>query len=304
MKKKTIIIFLLFSLNSFSQNKIDKLKNNNDVNLFIIETTKEYKYFNVGDTNYILYEKKYKDIADSLKMRYWVKTDFDQNGQTDIIAYANTGGHVNLTVVMAFPDDKYEVKQIDKGILNSFKLFPIIDTIDKTPIIKLYWTKESEYPLNRMPDTTNDTKLFIDTLIYKYDDFIEYNSNPSKLTIEDISISTGMCYGDCPVFDMQINKNGKAKYQAKLYNTKKGNFSGVINRTELDKLFELLNYINFEKLKDNYAISSTDHQTAILSITYNGGQKKIIKDYGLRGTYGLNRVYNVLYNLKETQKWK
>ena len=65
----------------------------------------------------------------------------------------------------------------------------------------------------------------------------------------------------------------------------------------------MLNYIYFETLQDNFAVTWTDDQTATLKITYDSGKVKSISDYGLIGTYGLDRVYQLLYELRENQKW-
>jgi len=66
----------------------------------------------------------------------------------------------------------------------------------------------------------------------------------------------------------------------------------------------LLNYIDFETLQDNYAVNWTDDQTAKLKVTYDNGKVKSIRDYGLLGTYGLDRVYQLLFELRENQKWE
>jgi hypothetical protein len=48
----------------------------------------------------------------------------------------------------------------------------------------------------------------------------------------------------------------------------------------------------------------TDDQTCTLKITYDNGKTKTITDYGKIGTYGLNRVYSILFSLRQNQKWK
>ena len=48
----------------------------------------------------------------------------------------------------------------------------------------------------------------------------------------------------------------------------------------------------------------TDGQTCGLKITYDNGKTKIIHDYGLIGTFGLDRTYEMLFNLRKNQTWK
>jgi len=84
----------------------------------------------------------------------------------------------------------------------------------------------------------------------------------------------------------------------------KGIFTAAIDSAKYQELIELLNYVDFENLTTNYAVSWTDDQSCTLRITYDGGKTKIINDYGLIGTFGLDKVYQLLFSLRETQKWR
>ena len=57
-------------------------------------------------------------------------------------------------------------------------------------------------------------------------------------------------------------------------------------------------------VKEKYAVNWSDDQTSILTITYDGGKTKTIKDYGLVGTFGLNRVYDLIFKLRDNQQWR
>ena len=82
-----------------------------------------------------------------------------------------------------------------------------------------------------------------------------------------------------------------------------GNFNSKITKDKYNDIVNLLNYIDFESLKDNYSVSWTDDQTATITITYDNGKVKSISDYGLIGTFGLDRVYQLLFELRDNQKW-
>ena len=73
---------------------------------------------------------------------------------------------------------------------------------------------------------------------------------------------------------------------------------------DYSKIVELLNYIDFPNLKDNYAVNLTDDQTCTLTIIYNNGKVKKIEDYGLIGTFGLDRFYSLMFELRFNQEWK
>ena len=148
-------------------------------------------------------------------------------------------------------------------------------------------------------------------LIFKFGDFIEFNKSPKTYKIEKIEYTTGMCFGTCPAFSIEINKDRKGTFKAEYYNTKtknskevNGTFKTDINEKSYSEIIGLLNYIDFPNLKDDYSVSWTDDQTCNLTITYNNGQKKKIKDYGLIGTYGLDRLYQLFFELRFNQNWK
>jgi hypothetical protein len=131
---------------------------------------------------------------------------------------------------------------------------------------------------------------------------------PAKHKIEKIEYSTSGCYGTCPIFKLTINSDKTAKWHAKMYNKinnkeVSGNFNTRVTEDKYNDIVNLLNYIDFETLQDNFAVTWTDDQTATLKITYDNGKVKSISDYGLIGTYGLDRVYQLLYELRENQKW-
>ncbi len=152
-----------------------------------------------------------------------------------------------------------------------------------------------------------------DILIFKFGDFVELNSTPATHRIEKIEYSKGRpCFGDCPIFDLTINQNRTASYCphdiTSLIDAKKKmsdkKFTTTIDTTNFHLLINLLNYIDFAKLDSNYAVGCTDSQDCTLKITYDNGKIKKIDDYGLMGTYGLDRTYDLLFNLRENQQWK
>jgi hypothetical protein len=62
--------------------------------------------------------------------------------------------------------------------------------------------------------------------------------------------------------------------------------------------------LKLTSLKDEYSVNWTDDQTSTLEIKFNNGQIKRISDYGMIGTFGLEHIYDQLFALRKTQKWK
>jgi hypothetical protein len=153
-----------------------------------------------------------------------------------------------------------------------------------------------------------DNETFIhetvyDTLVVKFGGFIEYNSHTDQSNVSKLSFSTTMCFGTCPVFDLYINSDGSAEYDANKYNPETGRFKGSIKAAKLNEIFALIGYLDLRKLQDNYKVDWTDDQTAKLEVKYKGGETKAITDYGLQGTLGLRLLYQHLFALRESQVW-
>jgi len=170
-----------------------------------------------------------------------------------------------------------------------------------------------------------NSKIIKKTLDYKFDDFIEYNPSPATYySIQKIEYVTGMCYGTCPMFSIELNKNGASKFIAKAFNftdendpkvldkayeilnkgKNEGYFEVKIKDADFLNFEDILNYINFSTLEEDYAVRWTDDQSCTLTITYDNGKTKTIKDYGLSGTYGLKLLYQKLFDLRFNQDWK
>ena len=133
-----------------------------------------------------------------------------------------------------------------------------------------------------------------------------------KYDIERIEYFTSVCFGTCPQFKIEIDKNREAIYEAIRFNFSKefgspspeGSFKGKINENDFDLLLKKLNEMDFPALQDNYKVNYTDVQTANLKIVYDGGKEKIITDYGMMGTPELIEIYQLFLELRENQSWE
>lgn len=266
-------------------NDIDNLNTIDDVQKFLVnKVNKEWKGITFIESNPA-------DTSAFGKGKFF-KIDLDNNGLTDLV--------INGTYFFAVTDNgdgKYESHIIDRGafLIDKYTLVNIIYK-DTTPLllIKGY----SEYT-KRI-----DNKSITDTLIFKYGDFTEYNAFPDDLNIEEIHFSTTACYGTCPIFELSIMADQTATYNAIEYNEETGEFKTTIDTSSYNNLIRTINYIKLTTLEDGYSANWTDDQTVTLQIKYNNGQVKTITDYGAIGTFGLEHLYEQLFELRGTQKWK
>jgi Domain of unknown function (DUF6438) len=274
-------LFLLFSSVCIG-NDIDKLQTYKDVYNFLIKKVdKDFKKNPPLDDNL--------NVADTNKYgrNKFFKIDIDNNGLTDLIIY----GYRDFLVVLDKSKNNYIVRYLDSGIfsLNTVTLL----SIDTATIPKKIIIQQKEKSVNQ-----------IDTLVYSFNGFIEYNDKPiSEFTFEKITFKTTRCFGTCPIFEMTINEDKSATYNAIEYNEETGDFKAILPAKEFDELISLLKYLNIDRMQDEYSVNWTDDQTVKTEISYNG-KSKIISDYGKIGTFGLRILYSKLFGLRKVIEWR
>jgi len=282
------------------RNYIDSINSAQQLTQLISKVDKKYKDFKINESLTFASSysgKDYKKIFDSLKVQPWTKADFDNNGLTDILIIGTWSEH-HILCILDEGDNHYEIKSITR---RSFQecTFPVVRNN------KIIFYFES-YPQRGSWDIPLKLEHII--LTYQFGDFIEENLAPPSHKIETIEYSTSGCFGTCPIFEMVINSDGTASWFAARYNAinkkeVKGHFTSRINIGKHNEIVSLLNYIDFSKLQNTYAVDWTDDQSSTLKITYDNGKTKLIEDYGLIGTYGLDRLYQMLFELRTNEKW-
>lgn len=279
------------------RNKIDDLENAKQIQALLKSIDKHYSDFKIIDTSAYT-DKVCKFFFDSLKIKTFTKADFDNNGYTDILV---VGQWSDPSIVCIFDkgENNFSINRLTRRSFQDCS-FPVVNTNGTQAFIDYYYFKQPEnwreYDTSRILQSKK--------LIYKFGDFIEYNDSPKNYNIQKIEYKTTMCFGTCPVFNLTIYSDRSTKYEALKFNNPNGVFNGTIDTKTYSELVELLNYIDFPILKDNYSVNWTDDQTCTLKITYDNGETKTITDYGKIGTYGLDRAYDILFSLRQNQKWK
>ena len=283
MRILTIILTLLLTVNSTFANDIDNLQTIEEVQKFLVEK----KVVVIG---WNLTPKNMTTDTSSFGKGKFFKIDLDNNGLTDLVVNGEY-----LFSVHDIGNGKYESYFID-DIVYPYILTNIIFK-DISPLLVINKHNRNYRIKDRGPK--------LDTLIFKYGTFIEYNSAPSNLEVEEISLTTLGCYGSCPVFELTILSNRQASYNAIKYNDgKKGKYKANIDTTAFNNLLQIINYINLPALESYYTIIASDGESFTLEIKYNNGQTKRISEDDARGIFGLRNLYKQLYALPNTQKWK
>lgn len=141
-------------------------------------------------------------------------------------------------------------------------------------------------------------------LEYTQNKFLEFYPKFSFRPIKKIEYSTLGCYGECPIFELIINDNRTAFYNAQEFNDTTGDFETIMDQKEFDLIMNDLNAINFKSIKDTFSVGWTDDQTCITTITFKTGETKRIYDYGQSSLNRLVIFYDRMYALRQNQKWK
>lgn len=340
MDRTLFFILVLFYQFCFSQSsktlsKIDSLKTDIEAVSFIRSCSQskddflsEFRLKTIRSFEYDNLSPLIKRTADSLGVdKSFYKGDFDHNGKTDLLfigddnSCQSSRGSCSAVVKVIFDiDNKYMTKSL---LLNHFDfVIPKLSTINGKDYISVFYDEVTEDFNSEKYNFYH--KIVNKILTYKFDNFVEYNPEPQKYTIEKIFFETEPCFGTCPVFTLELSKNGTSQFIAKTYNfinrndsfekierksrktfeKGEGKFTTQIKASDFQKIETILGYINFPELQDDYSVSWTDDQLSTLTITYDNGKIKKIKDYGLVGSYGLTTLYKTLFDLRFNQEWK
>lgn len=283
-----LVLLFLFSKHLLA-NRIDSLKTDNDVVSFLknIEEnfrSDKYEAIQLKTTETIRQDLNCDGIASQWQIKNWEKADFNHDGLTDLVILLYWYDY-GVYVVMDNGNNKFKLHTLSYNIYEKCELAKPV-TVNGEQLLLFY------------------LKNKIDTLVYKYMGFVELNIHPSNYNIDSVEFRTGYCFGSCPVFKIRIGKDRNATYEAGTYNPKQGKFSATLEYDKSQVIFDLINYLSIKNLNDNYEVSWTDDQTAWLRIRFVDGSVKEIRDYGLKGTFGLRLLYSIFLDLRNTQDWK
>jgi hypothetical protein len=295
---------------AITKTKIDSVTSAQEIKALLVKLDANLKDFEIVKPNDFKGDntgENHKKIADSLGIQSsFIKADFDGNGYNDLLVTGAYNNNFNVYIVYGKPKNKFEIKSLLMGHFRAC-VYPKLNYIDKIPLIDLYSVRDNFE--GKKQKQVVDKK----TLVYKFDNLIEYNKAPKAREITSIEFSTSGCYGTCPIYQLTLNKAGKSIFRAQHYNfsqdmavdydKEEGLFYRQLTKAEYKKIVDYLNYFDFESLKNEYSVSWTDDQTAVLKITYDNGKVKKINDYGMIGTYGLKIVYEKLAALRFEGKW-
>ncbi len=303
-----VFAFLFFPVSSFCQMSIDAIKNDEDAVKFVESYNRKYNmhWEKVGvDILDVVsmrsFREEDKKYIDSLTKNKWIKSDFNNDGKTDLIF---SGKINNSFATLSFISQKGDSISCDQpGSILSIEYPSGIRTYQLNNLNLLLINS-----LNRNEFEFNIRKSYRqDTLIYKFGGFAEYNTKADeKLDFDSIVyINISNWVGVIQVPKIVISSTGTIKLYRDKYASNidsagwtNNMYKSIADCETIESLRAILGYINFPNLRSEYALNYiTDLSTAETEVYYKGTVKRI-SDYGMHGTYGLSLLYKIFQGIK------
>ena len=226
-------------------------------------------------------------ITDSLRARDWATLDVNHDGQKDLVLL-RLNGVAYFQVILG----KKEGYKCNYPLYNTAYniVYPVIAKKNGEYLFLMYNQIQTGY--NSEIDTFEYTKLRCDTLIYAFETFVNYSPSHQKYNIEKIIIDNdGECEGDCPKlkFTLDIRRGSGTAYRL----LKNVEYKGRLTNEQMQKIVNLLQYSNFPRLGNMYRSELPDQPTTTITITYDGGKKKVIRVYGSKINFTLAAINRV-----------
>lgn len=250
--------------------------------------------------------KSFDSLVKTYRLQSFEMVDLDGNGLTDLIfngslihaRESDTFTQPLSFAIFSFGKDSFYIRKL--GLEGGDDIASHSIRIDGKPYIQTI-----RVTLRRV-DTQFQNQYLVDTLVWKFNAFIEKGPIiKRKITKIDYNGWNGLAY-DLNITLSIINDSVRLKKER--IPDLDGMAGGGVYLARLDsntnqKLYGLLDAIDFVRLKDSYSVEGYDMATGTLKITYDDGQTKRISDYGTCGTYGLAEIHQLMYGLSETQHW-
>lgn len=129
----------------------------------------------------------------------------------------------------------------------------------------------------------------------------------SKTSKNKIQYTFGLektkCFGKCPVYQLNIDSNGKATLKGEKFMDLIGDYQRQLSQEEFSKLTTAFNAVNFFEFKDEYKGRRSDAPTTFISFSKGEQSKKIKASSPLPSD--LKTLIKLLDNLvQEKNAWK
>lgn len=295
-------------------NAIDSLRTNAQVVQWIrrhaVRRQREYFYPDFQlDTLLINYGLECQQYCAGQNMKPWVKIDLDGNGRTDLVAFRlrEFFGQFQREPYIFYdygPNGSIGIEHLQGRMSGGCE---VVATTWLQGRPALLYAHQVEGPL--LKNLTREVILQRDTLVHQYGSLVEYNPHPNTPRFQRLELKFGEeC---CTTFTMTVDADRKLKYEVQytggdryyLFNLERGTFLGELDSIRFEQLQSLFQRLRPEQLARYYSVNWTDDGTVRLSASYGDHQTLEIKDYGWRANWTLMRLYELVHELRTSQRW-
>lgn len=260
----------------------------------------EFEEAVLGDSAVVAY-RPYRSTRFAVRgAQTWFKADFDHNGLLDLLVLARRKDIPFVFCVLDKGNGKLSVvrnfyKAVDRR-------FPVARIIQKNGQDLLEY---ADYARGHGPRGQLQNRQ-IQVLTYVSGGFVEYNSHPEKHRIQQLTYEGHSVYHESIRTRIIIKQDSIIFWQQKTDIRDSASVTRQENKhillsAQCQELTDLLNYIGFSRLQDEYEQNPGNHRTHVkMTIEYDNGRRKFIDDHYGNATTGLRRLYVLLHELSRS----
>lgn len=115
-------------------------------------------------------------------------------------------------------------------------------------------------------------------------------STPISTQFDAVTLRRTACYGQCPIYSVEIRKNGQVKYVGEEFVKTKGTRQVSIPAANIELLAAAVHHVRFDQMQQKYQFEKdgcvslpTDHPSISISVTTAGLEKTVVFYTGCHG---------------------
>lgn len=244
--------------------------------------TSNYRDLVIGDWTYVGEEELYK-IQD---IEAFIREPYHKYNKSGFIFKNNDSCENKVGYFSEVGENLDDIIVMDLGSKTRYKI--------ENDTLKIYDLSNKIWEAEKIFNITEDTLTFQinERRIAKYAK--EHFKDDKKILFDQCIVSSSGCYGNCPINDILINRNGEILYFGREFNTKNGYFKSKISETEFSKIENCFKQANILKLNDSYRANGSDYERITMSWIKDNKIIKSISDYGQASPASLQWAYSPL----------
>ncbi len=118
-----------------------------------------------------------------------------------------------------------------------------------------------------------------------------------------ITLERGVCFGACPVYELEVRADGTVRYRGNQYVAVEGQRGGRIDPDDFAALVDEFERIGYFNLDDEYPCLATDVPTFVTSITTAGRSKRVVHCFISDAPQELQELEDLIDEVTGSTQW-